>query len=117
MRDFYRREINAMCVGIPLQVTEVNGTNAIASDGARTEAVDLSLVGSQSVGTWILSFLGAAREVLTEEEAERIRDALAGLERVMNGGNLGNAFADLTSSAPALPPHLAKAHAAGKTQA
>ena len=106
-----------MCVGIPLQISEVDGTNAVAINGTRTEAVDLSLVGTQPVGTWVLSFLGAAREVLTVEEAERISAALAGLERVMNGGDLGDAFADLTNSGPALPPHLAAAHAAGKTEA
>lgn len=106
-----------MCIGIPLRITEVDGTNAIASDGTRTEAVDLSLVGPQPVGTWVLNFLGAARDVLTEEDAERIGAAIAGLERVMNGGDLGDAFCDLTDTAPALPPHLAAAHAAGKTLA
>ena len=104
-------------MGIPLCITEVDGTNAVATDGARTEAVDLSLVGTQPVGTWVLNFLGAAREVLTEEDAARISAALAGLERVMNGGDLGDAFADLTDTAPTLPPHLAAAAAAGKTQA
>ncbi len=106
-----------MCVGIPLRITEVNGTNAIATDGARTEVLDLSLVGTQPIGTWVLGFLGAARDVLTEDEAERIGAALAGLERVMAGGALGDAFADLTGREPVLPPHLAAAHAAGKTEA
>ena len=106
-----------MCVGIPLKLTEVDGTNAIATNGSRTEAVDLSLVGTQPVGTWVLNFLGAARDVLSEDEAERISAALAGLESVMNGGDLGDAFADLTSQTPQLPPHLAAAHAAGKTEA
>ena len=104
-----------MCVGIPLCITSVDGTNAVASDGTRTEEIDLALVGTQPVGTWVLNFLGAAREVLTADEATRIRDALSGLERVMNGGDLGDAFADLTKTAPRLPPHLAAAAAAGKT--
>ncbi len=106
-----------MCVGIPFRITEVDGTNAIATDGSRTEVIDLSLVGTQPVGTWVLNFLGAAREVLTEEEAERISAAIAGLERVMNGGDLGDAFADLDANTPTLPPHLAAAAAAGKTHA
>ena len=104
-----------MCVGIPLRITSVDGTNAIASDGTRTEEIDLALVGPQPVGTWLLTYLGAAREVLTTDEATRIRDALAGLERVMHGGDLGDAFADLTNTTPSLPPHLAAAAAAGKT--
>ena len=104
-------------MGIPLRITAVDGTNAIATNGTRTETVDLSLVGPQPVGTWVLNFLGAAREVLTEDDAGRISAAIAGLERVMNGGDLGDAFADLTDNPPALPPHLAAAHAAGKTHA
>ena len=106
-----------MCVGIPLRITEVDGINAVATDGTRTEAIDLSLVGTQPVGTWVLGFLGTAREVLTEDEATHISAALAGLERVMNGGDLGDAFADLTDTKPRLPPHLAAAAAAGKTHA
>ena len=106
-----------MCIGIPFQITEVDGTNAVATNGTRIEAIDLSLVGTQPVGTWVLNFLGAAREVLTEDDAERIGAAIAGLERVMNGGDLGDAFADLTDTTPSLPPHLAAAAAAGKTHA
>ena len=117
MRGSFRRVNKDMCVGIPLRIIEVDGTNAVATDGSRTETVDLSLVGTQPKGTWVLNFLGAAREVLTAEEAERIAAAIAGLERVMNGDDLGDAFADLTNRGPELPPHLAAAHAAGKTQA
>ena len=106
-----------MCMGIPLRIVSVDGTNAVAANGTRTEAVDLSLVGTQPVGTWVLNFLGAARDVLTEDEATRISVALAGLERVMRGGDLGDAFADLTENRPTLPPHLAAAAAAGKSEA
>lgn len=102
-----------MCMGIPLRLVSVNGTNAIGTDAGRTETVDLSLVGTQPVGTWVLSFLGAAREVVTEAEAKVIGEALAGLGRLMAGGELGDAFADLDNREPALPPHLAAAHAAG----
>ncbi len=106
-----------MCVGIPLRIDTVDGLRAVASNASRSEELDLSLVGPQPVGTWVLGFLGAARDVLTEDEAASIEAALAGLERVMAGGDLGDAFADLTHRAPTLPPHLAAAHAAGKTQA
>ncbi len=106
-----------MCVGIPLQITGTDGLTATASDGARTETLDMALVGVQPVGTWVLSFLGAAREVITEDDAKLIGDALSGLERVMAGGDLGDAFADLDARGPELPPHLAAAHAAGLSEA
>ncbi len=106
-----------MCVGIPLQIESCDGLTAVASDGARTETLDMALVGAQPEGTWVLSFLGAAREVITEDEAKLIGDALSGLERVMAGGDLGDAFADLDERTPSLPPHLAAAHAAGLSEA
>lgn len=106
-----------MCLGIPLKIESVDGIAAIASDGQRTEKIDLSLVGDVAPGTWVLTFLGSAREVLLEEDAAAIREALAGLERVMAGGDLGDAFADLESRAPELPPHLAAAANAGLREA
>lgn len=106
-----------MCIGIPLRISSVDGSSAIAEGYGRREMLDLSLIGPQAPGTWVLSFLGAAREVLSKEDAMLIADALSGLERVMAGEELGDAFADLTTREPALPPHLAAAHAAGKTEA
>ncbi len=106
-----------MCVGIPLQIVSCDGLRATASNGARTETLDLALVGEQPVGTWVLGFLGAAREVISETDAKLITDALTGLERVMAGDDLGDAFADLDARTPELPPHLAAAHAAGLSEA
>ena len=106
-----------MCVGIPLRIVSTNGLQAIASNGERTETVDLALTGPQAPGTWVLTHLGAAREVLDEAEARLISDALAGLERLMARDDLGDAFADLEQRGPVLPPHLAAALAAGQTEA
>ena len=106
-----------MCLGIPLMIESIDGIAAIASDGARTEMVDLSLVGDVQPGTWVLTFLGTAREVISAKEARAIRDALAGLERVMAGGQLGDAFSDLENRTPELPPHLAAALGAGRHEA
>lgn len=106
-----------MCIGIPLRILSADGTNAVATNGTRTETLDLSLTGPLRPGTWVLSFLGAAREVISEEQAMQIADALAGLERVMAGEPLGDAFADIEETGPVLPPHLAAAMAAGQTEA
>ena len=40
----------------------------------------MSLTGPVEVGTWVLGFLGAAREVISDDEARLISDALGGLE-------------------------------------
>lgn len=102
-----------MCVGIPMQVLSVDELSARVTDGERVEVVDLALVGPQAPGTWLLIFLGAAREVLEPEQAALIRRALDGLAAAMAGGDLGDAFADLEEREPALPPHLEAARRAG----
>ncbi len=103
-----------MCLGIPMQITSAEGIAAQATDGTQTHVIDLSLTGPQAPGTWVLTFLGAAREVLDPEEAKKITAALTGLQSLMEGGTLGDAFADLEARAPSLPPHLEAARAAGK---
>jgi hydrogenase expression/formation protein HypC len=97
-----------------MRILSVEGFSASceAADG-QTGSVDLSLVGPQEPGTWVLEFLGAAREVLDPENAARISRALGGLRSLMNGGDLGDAFADLDAREPALPPHLEAARLAG----
>ena len=101
-----------MCLGIPEQIVASDGIVGRTSEG---DLIDLSLTGSVASGTWVLSFLGAAREVLDEADALKIRAALDGLRALMSGGDLGAAFADLEARAPELPPHLAAAAAAGRT--
>ena len=109
-----------MCIGTPLCIVSVDGIAATATDGSTPQLIDLSLTGPLAPGSWVLAFLGTAREVLTETEAARIAAALAALRAVMAGGGadaLGDAFADLEASGPELPPHLAAALAAGATTA
>lgn len=102
-----------MCIGTPLRILSVDGIAGRATDGRDEVLVDLSLTGPVAPGTWVLSFLGAAREVLDPDEAARIAAALGALRAVMTGGQAGAAFADLDRP-PALPPHLAAARAAGR---
>ncbi len=49
------------------------------------EQVNMMLVGPQPEGTWVLNFLGSAREVLTEDDARNIDKALDGLTAIMSG--------------------------------
>ena len=100
-------------MGVPMQVISVDGLAARCATDGREAMVDLSLIGPQPEGQWVLVFLGAAREALDPETAEQIRRALAGVARVMAGGDLGDAFADLEGREPRLPPHLEAARRAG----
>ena len=103
-----------MCVGIPMRIVAVEGIIARATDGCSEATIDLSLTGPLIPGTWVLTFLGAAREVVSSDEAEKIKSALDGLRSVMTGGDLGDAFADLEVRAPQLPPHLQAAFDKGE---
>lgn len=104
-----------MCLGIPMKLLAIDGIKGTAEGEQGVEIVDLSLTPDAVVGDWVLNFLGAAREVLPEDEARKIQKALGGLWSLMNGGGLGDAFADLEETGPRLPPHLQAALDAGKT--
>mmetsp|Transcript_6268 Transcript_6268/g.14402 ORF Transcript_6268/g.14402 Transcript_6268/m.14402 type:complete len:112 (-) Transcript_6268:669-1004(-) len=96
-----------MCIGIPMQVIETRGTHALCGADGKQELIDMILVGEQSEGTWILNFLGAAREVLTEESAEHIRQALLAMSDIMQGDHqIDHLFSDLIDREITLPPHL-----------
>jgi hydrogenase expression/formation protein HypC len=96
-----------MCIGVPMQVIEMRGTFALCEAEGKQELVDMILVGEQVKNTWILNFLGAAREVLTTENAQNITQALSALSDVTQGGSeIDHLFADLIDREPELPPHL-----------
>ncbi len=98
-----------MCIGIPMQVMEPAGTGSawcVGRDGR--QLIDLSLVGPQPPGTWILAFIGAAREVMTPEAAARTDAAIDALAAALKGdtASIDAAFADLVNREPQLPDHL-----------
>jgi hydrogenase expression/formation protein HypC len=94
-------------MGIPMQVLEMRGTHALCEADGRQEIVDMILVGEQPVGTWILNFLGSAREVLSPENATQISQAMTALSQIMQGTEqIDHLFADLIDREPQLPEHL-----------
>ena len=97
-----------MCIGIPMRVVEGNDHQAWCEGPEGRVPIDLALVGPQPRGTWLLTFMGAAREVLDAEAAARIRAALDGLIAALAGDTAGvdAAFADLVGRTPRLPEHL-----------
>jgi hydrogenase expression/formation protein HypC len=97
-----------MCVGIPMQVLENAGLSAWCAGRGGGQWISLALVGPQPAGTWLLTSLGAAREVMAADEACRVNCALDAVEAALRGDDvaLGDYFPDLTGREPELPPHL-----------
>jgi hydrogenase expression/formation protein HypC len=98
-----------MCVGMPLRVVESEGSFAWCEADGQRERLDMMLVGAQPPGTWVLGFLGAARQVLSAEEAAQARAGRQALAAVLSGeACLDDFFADLLGREPQLPAHLRK---------
>ncbi len=96
-----------MCVGIPMRVVQCDGLSALCEGRDGQRRLDLSLVGEQAPGTWLLAFLDSAREVLDPEAATRIDAALNGLQAALNGEtDMSPYFADLIDRPPQLPDFL-----------
>jgi hydrogenase expression/formation protein HypC len=98
-----------MCIGIPMRIIETEQGTALCQtrDGNETKQVDMLLVGDLPKDSWVLVFLDAAREVLDEETAHQISDALTALDMAMQGnGEVDHLFADLVDREPQLPDFL-----------
>lgn len=106
-----------MCIGVPMQVVSCEGLEATCIDSDAIQSkVDISLVGEQPSGTWLLVFLGAAREVMEASQAMHTIDALSAIQRVMQGSaQIDHLFADLIDREPPLPEHLREAAASSTT--
>ena len=105
-----------MCIGLPMQVIESGFGYATCEGLGLKRQVDTLLVGEQPIGTWLLVFLNSAREVLTEEDALKISDAVRAVDLVManepfSQENLSTTtidalFADLIDREPPKPASL-----------
>jgi hydrogenase expression/formation protein HypC len=99
-----------MCLGIPMRVVASEGLRVIAEGRGERQSLDCSLLGPQPVGTWLLAFIGSAREVLDAERAAAIDAALDAVFALQTGAefDLDACFPDLAGRTPQLPPHLQK---------
>ena len=96
-----------MCIGLPMRVVEDSGLVALCEGQGEQRQVDMSLVGPQPRGSWLLVFLDAAREVISAERARDVSRALTALERVLEGGSqVDDLFPDLVGREPELPAFL-----------
>lgn len=96
-----------MCVGIPMQVRDVEGVHAWCEGRGERQRIDMTIVGEQPPGAWVLAFRGVAREVMSAEHAARTNDALDALAAALRGESSFDAFfPDLAGREPQLPEHL-----------
>jgi len=101
-----------MCIGIPMQVIEAGFGEALCQARDGCHRIDTRLVGDPPPGTWLMVFLGAAREVVSAETAARAADALEALAMVQRGeAGFEHLFADLIGREPQLPDFLQPAAA------
>lgn len=90
-----------MCLSIPMQVVaweDDEGDFAWVERGERRERVNMMLLGAQPVGTWVLTSLGLAREVVEAEHLVLIEEALSALANSLDGDyEPGRYFRDLAA--------------------
>jgi hydrogenase assembly chaperone HypC/HupF len=92
-----------------MQVVEARDNMAVCEGMGERREINMQLVGDQPVGTWVLTFLDTAREVLTEDAARHISDAIQAVNLVMQGEtNVDHLFADLIDREPPRPPSMPK---------
>jgi len=92
-----------MCMGLPMQIAESGQGYAMCDYRGERRRIDTMLVGDQPVGTWILVFIDAAREVIDAQDAQKITDALSALASVMAGdpADIDHLFADIIENSAA----------------
>lgn len=83
-----------------MQVIEGDGCTALCHGRNGEERLTMLMVGEQAPGTWVLGFLGWAREVISAEDAHHIDLALDGLSAIMGGAE----SIDLARHFPGLGP-------------
>ena len=72
-----------MCIGIPMRVVESCGATALCEGRGQRRYLNMLMVGECPPGSWVMSFLGTAREILTEADAASTNLALDALEGMM----------------------------------
>ncbi|NTV68839.1 MAG: HypC/HybG/HupF family hydrogenase formation chaperone [Azonexaceae bacterium] len=80
-----------MCLSIPKRIVEWEGSGENAGEFAwveregERESINMMLIGPQPVGTWVLTSLGLAREVIEDDQRALIEDALSALAASLEG--------------------------------
>jgi len=77
-----------MCLAIPMEITEIDGNEAVAEAGGIRKNVRLDLLEDAKLGDYILIHTGYAIEKLDPEEA---RETLELIKQVYRAGMTGSA--------------------------
>ena len=77
-----------MCLAIPMEITEIDGNEAVAEAGGIRKNVRLDLLEDAKLGDYILIHTGYAIEKLDPEEA---RETLEIIKQVYRAGMTGSA--------------------------
>lgn len=72
-----------VCLAIPMQITEIDGSDAVCVAGGIRKAIRLDLLADASVGDFVLIHTGYAIEKLDPAEA---RETLELIEKVYRAG-------------------------------
>jgi hydrogenase assembly chaperone HypC/HupF len=94
-----------MCLAVPMQVVSPGEIVAWCEGRGERRRIDLTLVGAQPAGAWVLAFHDVAREVLSEKQAAQVNLALDGLAAASRGETEGldAFFPDLAGREPQPP--------------
>lgn len=83
-----------MCIGVPMQVLQVDGAFALCHGRGERRRIRTVLVGEVSAGDWLLVFLDDARERIDAQRAAEVNAALDLLEAAMQGDRRPHQHAD-----------------------
>lgn len=89
-----------MCLSIPKQVVawEGEGDFAWVERNGQREFLNMMLLGPQPIGTWVLTSLGLAKEVVEPEQLALIEEALSALAASLDGDyEAGHYFQDMNA--------------------
>ena len=77
-----------MCIGIPMQVWQLEPGHALCRGRGEERRVRSALVGPLSVGDWVLVFLDSAQEILSPQRAAEINATLDLVQHALHGDPL-----------------------------
>lgn len=101
-----------MCIGIPMQVREVEPGRALTAGRGQQRWLNTLLIGRVQPGDWVLAFLDSARELISPERAAEVNAVLDMVEASLGAdpaagtgahGGFGDPFA---VDAFVLPSHM-----------
>ena len=99
-----------------MQVIGFNGAYAVCQRGDEQHLVDPILVGKPEIGTWVLTFLDTAREIISPEHIKQadfwnlyqVVVQLPILLTLQGDYDVDYLFADLVNREPQLPDFLSE---------